>query len=114
MDDIKMDLKEIQCQVVDWIQLAQDKFQWRTLVSMVMNPWGPRNQGFIEWLSDYQLLNKTLLNAVMHKNKGVRVRTMFCCKSQRVVTVTENGGRLFIGANEMFTLAFNIERNFIK
>jgi hypothetical protein len=27
-DNIKMDLKEIQCESVDWMQLAQDHVQW--------------------------------------------------------------------------------------
>jgi hypothetical protein len=27
-DNIKMDLKEIECEVVDWIQLAQDIGPW--------------------------------------------------------------------------------------
>jgi hypothetical protein len=36
-DSMKMDLKEIECEDVDWIHLAQDRFQWRTLVNMGMN-----------------------------------------------------------------------------
>jgi hypothetical protein len=28
-DNIKMDLKEIGYETVDWINLAQDRFQWR-------------------------------------------------------------------------------------
>jgi hypothetical protein len=34
-DIIKMDLKEIGCQDVDWVQLAQE--QWWALVNVVMN-----------------------------------------------------------------------------
>jgi hypothetical protein len=37
MEGIKMDLKEIGCDDVDSILLAQDSFQWRALVYMVMN-----------------------------------------------------------------------------
>jgi hypothetical protein len=32
-----MDLREMGWDVVDWIDLAQDRDQWRALVNMVMN-----------------------------------------------------------------------------
>jgi len=41
-DIIKMDLTEIVCEGMDWIQLVQDSGQWWALVTMVMNlqtPW---------------------------------------------------------------------------
>jgi hypothetical protein len=34
---IKMDLLEIGVNVVDWIDLAQDRYRWRALVNSVMN-----------------------------------------------------------------------------
>jgi hypothetical protein len=37
MDNIKMDLREIGCDGMDWIDLAQDRDQWRVLVNTVMN-----------------------------------------------------------------------------
>jgi hypothetical protein len=37
VDNIKMDLREIEWDGVDWIDLAQDRDQWRTLVNTVMN-----------------------------------------------------------------------------
>jgi hypothetical protein len=36
-DGIIMDLREIGCGSVDWIQLAQGRVRWRILVNMVMN-----------------------------------------------------------------------------
>jgi hypothetical protein len=37
MDNIKIDLREIEWHGMDWIDLAQDRDQWRALVNMVMN-----------------------------------------------------------------------------
>jgi hypothetical protein len=37
IDNIKMDLLEIEVNVVDWIGLAQDRYRWRALVHSVMN-----------------------------------------------------------------------------
>jgi hypothetical protein len=37
VDSIKMDLREIGWGGLDWIDLAQDRDQWRALVNMVMN-----------------------------------------------------------------------------
>jgi hypothetical protein len=36
-DNIKIDLREIGWDVMDWIDLAQDRDQWRALVNTVMN-----------------------------------------------------------------------------
>jgi hypothetical protein len=36
-DNIRMDLREIGWGVMDWIDLAQDKDQWRALLNAVMN-----------------------------------------------------------------------------
>jgi hypothetical protein len=37
VDKIKMDLREIGRGGMDWIDLAQDRDQWRALVNTVMN-----------------------------------------------------------------------------
>jgi hypothetical protein len=36
-DNIKMDLREIGIEEANWIQLAQDRVQWRAFVNTVMN-----------------------------------------------------------------------------
>jgi hypothetical protein len=36
-DNIKMDLREIEWDVVDWMFMAQDRDQWRALVNTVLN-----------------------------------------------------------------------------
>jgi hypothetical protein len=38
-DNTRMDLGEIECEVVDWIHLAQGRDQWRTVVNTVINIW---------------------------------------------------------------------------
>jgi hypothetical protein len=37
VDNIKMDLREIGWDGTDWIDLAQNREQWRALVNKVMN-----------------------------------------------------------------------------
>jgi hypothetical protein len=37
VDNIKMDLREIGWDGMDWIDLAQDRDQWKALVNAVMN-----------------------------------------------------------------------------
>jgi hypothetical protein len=36
-DIIRMDLRKIGWEVVDWIHLAEDRDQWRALVNTVLN-----------------------------------------------------------------------------
>jgi hypothetical protein len=37
VDNIKMDLRKIEWDGTDWIEMAQDRDQWRALVNTVMN-----------------------------------------------------------------------------
>jgi hypothetical protein len=45
VDNIKMDLRQIGWDGMDWIDLAQDRNQWRALVNTVMDLLVPYNAG---------------------------------------------------------------------
>jgi hypothetical protein len=40
-DNIKINLKEVACEGMAWIELAQDRDRWRSLVNAAMNLWVP-------------------------------------------------------------------------
>ena len=40
-DNIKMDLREVGGEDMDWNSLAQDRDRWQSLVNVVMNPQVP-------------------------------------------------------------------------
>jgi hypothetical protein len=54
VDNIKIDFREIGCDGLDWIDLAQGRDQWRALVtSGSLKCWEVP-----EWLENWQLLRK--------------------------------------------------------
>jgi len=44
-NNIKMNLQEVGCGDMDWIELAHGRERWRAFVNAVMNLWGPSNAG---------------------------------------------------------------------
>jgi hypothetical protein len=55
---MKTDLTETECEVVVWVHLVREKFQWRALMKMIMSLLDTQKAGFLDKLSDYQLLKK--------------------------------------------------------
>jgi hypothetical protein len=59
VDNIRMDLREIGWDGMDWIDLAQDRAQWRALLTTVMNLGGSiKCWEILEWLQNWRFLQK--------------------------------------------------------
>jgi len=63
--NIKMDLKEVGCGVLDWIELAQNRDRLQALVYAVMNLRVPQNAGsFLTSCKPVSFSRSTLLRGV--------------------------------------------------
>ena len=60
-----MDLQEVGCEDIDWIDLAQDRDKWQARVNEVMALWVPQNLGnFLTGLEPVRFSRRTLLRGV--------------------------------------------------
>jgi hypothetical protein len=71
-DNIKMDLQQVGCGGMDWIEMVQDSGRWRTLVNAVMNLRVTQNAGnFLTSCKPVSFSRRAVLYAVYVTIYGV-------------------------------------------
>jgi hypothetical protein len=66
-DNIKMDLLEVGCEGMEWINVAQDRDRWQELMNAVMNLQVPYNAG--NFLTNWELISFTRRTLIQEVSK---------------------------------------------
>ena len=74
-----MDLQNVGCGGMDWIELAQDRVRWWALVSLVMKLWFPQNARNSTRCVPVSFSRRTLLHGVSDMPVTVYVRMVYKC-----------------------------------
>jgi hypothetical protein len=96
-DNIGMDLREIGWSGIDWIDLSQDREQWRALVNTVMNLRVPQNVGkFLSSCATGGFSRWTQLHGVSYIIKSLQycVATAFGTMLRLMLRVSQRFGKL--------------------
>jgi hypothetical protein len=92
-DNIKMDLRERRWGGMDWIDLAQDRDQWRALVNTVMNLRVPYNFGkFLSGCATDGFLRMAELHGVsyMHQDESKSVSFLIISSTRKALRQYDN------------------------
>jgi hypothetical protein len=86
VDNIKMDLREIAWDGMDWIDLAQDRDRWRALVNRLINLRVPSNAGIISRVATQLVASQERLSSMSESNLILYMKFIFVIPTPTVCT----------------------------